>query len=62
MGETVQIILAVGAAVFLGGVIVVAGIWAVRCRPDSATYRNPLRILSIPAVLALIYFVDHVLR
>jgi hypothetical protein len=51
MSQTAQIILSVGAAAFLAGLVLVAGIWAIRCKPDAPTYRNPLMILGIPTVL-----------
>ena len=62
MGQTAQLILAIGTVVFLTGLILVAIIWAVRCRPDSPTYRNPLLILSVPAAVGLVYTIQYLLR
>jgi flagellar biosynthesis/type III secretory pathway M-ring protein FliF/YscJ len=62
MSQSAQLILAIGAAVFLVGLIFVAIIWAVRCRPDSSTYRNPLLVLTVPAVVGLIYVTRHMIH
>jgi hypothetical protein len=59
MFEPTQIILAIGAAVFLVGLILVACIWAVRCRPDSPTYRNPLMLLALPGTIGFVLLLRH---
>lgn len=62
MSETAQIILAVGAAIFLAGLILVAIIWAVRCQSNSLTYRNPLMVLGLPTVFGLAWVLHQLMR
>jgi hypothetical protein len=61
MSETAQIILAVGGAIFLAGLIIVTGIWAFRCKSDAPTYRNPLIILGAPTIVAIAYLLHRVI-
>jgi hypothetical protein len=60
MSETAQIILASGLAAFLALVAVVAIIWAIRCRADASTYRNPL-MLGAPTVAGLAIILHRLL-
>jgi len=62
MSQAAQIILAIGAAIFLAGIILVGCIWAIRCRADSPTYRNPLMILGPPVVFGAAYLLHQLLR
>lgn len=55
MSRAAEIILAIGAAPFLAGLIFVTAVWSFRCKPDAPTYRNPLMVFGVPAALGFLW-------